>query len=344
MKKLYPAAKQRKNGWLKVSDKPKHELYWEEYGNPKGAPVMVLHGGPGGGSSPKYAQFFDPRHYRIIMFDQRGAGKSKPFASLEANTTPHLVADIIKLRDHLGIEGKMHVFCGSWGSTLALAYAIAHPETVKSLALRGIFLCRKKDIDVFYQGDAAEPGNPKLMGTGRFFPDEWKKYVAFIPAKERGDMIAAYNKRLTGKNEKVKLEAATRWGVWEGMTSRLAPNLRGDFSKPEFLLPFARIENHYFINGGFMAPKNSRNQNYILDNVKKIAHIPTEIVHGRYDMVCPRDQADDLCAAWNAVKSGKKPKLHIIDEAGHSCWEPGITAKLVEMTDRFRKLDKKPKP
>jgi proline iminopeptidase len=340
---LYPPSEALKSGYLTVSKNPPHELYWEEHGNPDGAPVMVVHGGPGAGCSPKMAQFFDPDHYRIILFDQRGAGKSKPFASLEKNTTGHLVGDMMSLRQALGIEGKMHVFGGSWGSTLALAYAIGYPETVQSLTLRGIFLCRKQDIDIFYQQDAADPGNPALMGVGRFFPEAWKPYVDFIPPAERHDMVAAYHKRLTSSDEAVKLEAALRWTLWEGATSYLIPDIKENFSDPAFALPFARIENHYFMHGAFLAPDNiEREQNFIIDYIRRIASIPTEIAQGRYDMVCPRNQADDLCAAWNAAQPDPalRPKLHIIDDAGHSQWEPGITKKLVEITNRFRELDK----
>lgn len=341
---LYPEIKANKSGLLNVSDNPPHQVYWEEYGNPNGAPVMFVHGGPGGGCEPKYARFFDPEHYRIILFDQRGAGKSLPMASLEDNTTQHLIGDMNKLRDHLNIDGKMHLFGGSWGSTLSLAYSIAHPENVQSMTLRGIFLCRPQDLNVFYQGDAADRGNPNLMGTGRYFPEAWEQYVDFIPEAERGDMVGAYHKRLTGNNEELKLEAAKRWSIWEGTTSKLSPekDLENKYGDREFALKFARIENHYFMNGAFMSKDGGRDQNYIIDNIDRIKDIPTEIVHGRYDMVCPRNQADDLVAAWNKAQKdpAKRPPLHISDHAGHSMMEPENTAKLVEMTNRFRELDK----
>lgn len=336
-KVFYPEAEPRKTGFLKVSDEPLHEIFWQEFGNPQGAPVMFIHGGPGGGCPPDYARFFDPDHYRIILFDQRGSGKSRPFASLEDNTTGHLVEDIVKLRKELGIDGPMHLFGGSWGSTLSLVYAIHHPETVKTMTLRGIFLCRKQDIDFFYQGDAADPGNPALQGSGRFFPEEWARYVAFIPPAERHDMIAAYRKRLTGADEKTRLDAATVWSVWEGATSKLVKDVGKNFSDPAFLLPFARIENHYFFNDVFLGDDGARDQNFIIDNIAKIAHIPAEIVHGRYDMVCPLNQATDLVAAWNAVQPDPalRPKLHVT-KAGHSQMEPENKKKLVEITDRFR--------
>jgi proline iminopeptidase len=333
---FYPEAEPRQTGFLKVSGEPLHEIFWQEFGNPDGDPVMFIHGGPGGSSSPEYARFFDPNHYRIILFDQRGAGQSKPFASLEDNTTRHSVEDIVKLRAALNINGPMHLFGGSWGSTLSLVYAIQHPETVKTMTLRGIFLCRKRDIDFLYQGDAADPGNPALQGSGRFYPEEWAEYVAFIPSAERHDMIAAYRKRLTSDDEKTRLDAATVWSVWEGAASKLVKDVGKNFSDPAFLLPFARIENHYFCNGAFLNGV-SRDQNFIIDNIAKIAHIPAEIVHGRYDMVCPLDQATDLVAAWNAAQPDPalRPKLHVTT-AGHSQMEPENKKKLVEITDRFR--------
>jgi len=340
---LYPQPALNDSGYLKVSDNPPHALYWSEYGNRKGAPVLFVHGGPGGGTKPDNARFFDPDHYRIILFDQRGAGASEPFASLEANTTPHLIEDIVKLRDHLKIRGKAHMFGGSWGSTLTLAYGIKHPETVKSQALRGIFLCRKRDIDVFYQGDAADPGNPMLMGVQRYYPEAWKQYVELIPENERMDMVAAYRRRLTGDDEAVRLEAAKRWSIWEAATSYAIPrqSLTDEFNDPARALPFARIENHYLYNGAFMHPDNRRSQNYIIVNIARIADIPTEIVQGRLDMVCPRDQADDLYAAWQRARPHSevwKP-LHITEGAGHAAKEPATAAKLVEVTDRFRALD-----
>jgi len=329
---LYPEITAYNNGYLKVSDEPLHELYYEEYGNSVGQPVIFIHGGPGSGCKPSYARFFDPEFYRIILFDQRGAGKSKPHASLENNTIWHLIDDITKLRAELGINGKMHVFGGSWGSTLSLTYAINHPETVKSLTLRGIFLCRREDLSIFYQGDAADLGNPQLIGIGRFFPEAWQQYVEFIPQSERSDMIAAYNKRLTGSDEEERLEAAKRWSVWEGATSKLVPDpdFAEEYNDRHFALSFARIENHYFINGGFLDKEKGRDQNYILDNISKISDIEAHVVHGRYDMVCPRNQADELIKAW------PEAKLYIIDDAGHNAMEPGLRAKLVEIMNAKR--------
>lgn len=342
-KVLYPEATANKTGFLNVSSDPKHDIYWEEYGNPDGAPALVIHGGPGGACSPIFARFFDPEHYRIIHFDQRGCGKSTPHASLEDNSTHHLIADINKLREHLGVTGKMHLFGGSWGSTLALSYAIFHPDNVQSMALRGIFLCRKRDLDFFYQGDAADRGNPTLMGAGRFMKEMWDQYVEFIPASERGDMIAAYNKRLCGDDEDVLIEAAKRWSIWEGLTCQIVPdyNLIKKFGDPHYAAAFARIENHYFLNSIFLGKDGAQDQNYIIENVDKIKDIPTEIVHGRYDMVCPRDQADDLVAAWHAVQpdEDKQAKLHITDDAGHTMFEPSTAKKLVEFTNRFKALD-----
>lgn len=339
----YPQTAPRQTGFLKVSDNPQHEIFWQEYGNPEGDPVMVVHGGPGGRCPPDYARFFDPAHYRILMFDQRGAGKSRPYASLEDNTTQNLVQDMLKLRQHFSVTGKMHLFGGSWGSTLSLVYAIMHPETVKSMTLRGIFLCRKQDIDVFYQGDAADPGNPRLLGSGRYFPQQWQTYVEGIPPAERQDMVSAYYKRLTSADPDVRIDAATRWGQWEGATSKLIPDMDPVFGDPEFLLKFARIECHYFINGAFLGAEDTRDQNYIIENVGKIAHIPAEIVHGRYDMVCPLNQATDLAAAWNKHQPDPalQPKLHVVT-AGHSYQEPEILKYLVQATDRFRSLPLRP--
>lgn len=335
---LYPQPEMREEGFLQVSRTPPHKLYWAEYGNPKGEPVLFIHGGPGSGCKPSYARFFDPEHYRIILFDQRGAGKSEPNASLEDNTTWHSIGDILKLRADRGIEGKMHLFGGSWGSTLSLAYAINHPDTVASMALRGIFLCRKEDLEYFYQGDAGGGS----WGIGAMNPVEWRKYVDFIPEDERGDMIAAYHRRLTGSDEEVKLEAARRWSVWEAAMSKFYPDpdLEEQYADARFALRFARIECHYFINGIFLGENGSREQNYIIENVAAIADIPTEIVQARMDQVCPYNQAWDLVQAWNAAqpKESRRPTLHTIDFAGHNMMEPGVKEKLVEVTDRFRLL------
>lgn len=345
----YPEITPYKEDLIKVSDTPPHEVYYAEYGNPNGEPVIYLHGGPGSGTKPSQARYFDPKHYRIILFDQRGCGKSRPHAkddlkgALADNDTPHLIEDMNKLRDHLGIKGKMHLFGGSWGSTLALAYAIAHPENVKSMTLRGIFLCRKQDDDFFYQGDAADPGNPSLMGTGRFFPEEWKRFVEMVPKSERGDMIKAYHKLLNSPDKATRQEAAKRWSQWEAATMHLVKNQAkiDDFGDPDHAVAFANIENHYFLNGSFLggAGDANRDQSYILKHIDRIKNIPTEIVQGRYDMVCPRNQADDLVSAWNEVQpdEAKRPKLHTTD-AGHSWSEPVNVIKLTEITDRFKTL------
>ena len=311
-KGLYPEIEPRRTGMLKVSDV--HTLYWEESGNPDGKPVVFLHGGPGGGTDPKQRRFFDPSRYRIVLFDQRGCGKSTPHACLDDNTTWTLVADIERLREHLGIE-RWQVFGGSWGSTLALAYAQAHPARVTELVLRGIFLLRQKELRWFYQ-----------EGTSELFPDAWEDYLAPIPEAERGDLIAAYHARLTSEDAAVRQEAARAWSVWEARTSFLLP-------KPEhvtrsagdaFSLAFARIECHYFVNRGFMT-----HEDQLLDDVEKIRHIPAVIVQGRYDVVCP------ATSAWALHRRWPEATLRIVDDAGHSGYEPGILAELVAATDRF---------
>jgi len=315
MRDLYPEIEPYKQGRLKVSDI--HEIYYEECGNPKGDPVVFLHGGPGGGISPKNRRYFDPKHYRIVLFDQRGSGQSTPHAELTHNTTWDLVADTEKIREHLGIS-RWHVFGGSWGSTLALAYSETHPTKTKSLCLRGIFLCRKKEIDWFYQ-----------RGASIIFPDHWEPYMNHIPEKERGDFVKAYYKRLTSPDKKTRLDAARIWSVWEGSTSKLIPDsdLMHDFDDPEFALAFARIECHYFTHGAFFETDNG-----LLEHAHQIRKIPTEIVHGRYDVVCPFENA------WELHKALPEAKLHIVPNAGHSAMEVGIIDKLVEAMDRFRDL------
>jgi len=309
---LYPAIEPHKTGRLRVSDV--HELYFEESGNPNGKPVVFLHGGPGGGSEPKQRRFFDPERYRIVLYDQRGCGKSTPHASLEANTTWDLVADIERLREHLGIE-RWQVFGGSWGSTLALAYAEKHPERVTELVLRGIFLLRPWELAWFYQ-----------EGASRLFPDVWETYLAPIPAEERGDLMKAYRKRLTSDDPKVRAEAARAWSIWEAATSFFAAN--EDYVKrageDEFALAFARIENHYFVNKGFFETEDQ-----LLDEVGKIRHIPTVIVHGRYDVVCP------LANAWELKRRFPEAELRIVGDAGHSAYEVGNAHELIVATDRF---------
>lgn len=313
MKTLYDPIEPYQHGMLKVSDI--HELYYEQCGNPDGQPVVFLHGGPGGGLTPDYRRFFDPEAYRIVLFDQRGSGKSTPHANLEENTTWHLVSDIERLREHLGIEQWM-VFGGSWGSTLALAYAQTHPDRVRALVLRGIFLCRKKEIDWFYQA-----------GASAIFPDVWEQYQSVIPEAERGNMLEAYYRRLTSDDETVRLEAARAWSVWEGSTSKLFPDqtLIDDFGEAHLALSLARIEAHYFINNAFFD-----SDNHLLENVGKIRHIPAVIVQGRYDVVCP------IMSAWELHRAWPEAELVVVGDAGHSSMEPGITSELVGATDRFR--------
>lgn len=310
---LYPPIEPYETGMLPVSDL--HTLYYEVSGNPEGRPVVFLHGGPGGGTSPDHRRYFDPERYRIVLFDQRGAGKSTPYACLEENTTWDLVADIERLRRHLGVE-KWVVFGGSWGSTLALAYAETHPDHVRALVLRGIFLCRKKEIDWFYQ-----------EGANAIFPDAWEPYWNLIPAEERHDMVAAYYRRLTSDDEATRLAAARAWSIWEGSTSKLLPDpdLIKDFD--DRALAIARIECHYFINRIFM-----ESEHHLLEHVHRIRHIPTVIVQGRYDVVCP------VMTAWALHKAFPEADFQIIPDAGHSASEPGTTAALVAATDRFALL------
>lgn len=313
MRDFYPEIEPFETGRLQVS--ALHNLYYEQVGNPKGKPIVFLHGGPGGGLDKDHRRYFDPNHYRIILFDQRGCGQSTPFAELKENTTWDLVADIEKLRTHLKIE-RWHVFGGSWGSTLALSYAITHPEKVTALILRGIFLCRPSEIQWFYQ-----------EGAGQIFPDYWSTYYNHIPAAERGDFVKAYYKRLTSDNEEVRLEAARVWSQWESATSylRVKKEAIAGYHDPAKALPFARIECHYFINNAFF-----KTNNFLLENVEKIRHIPGVIVQGRYDVVCPMRSAWDLHQAW------PESKLNVIDDAGHAASEPGIRSALIEATDSFR--------
>ncbi len=312
MREFYPEIEAYQSAHLKVSDL--HSIYYEQAGNPNGKPVVFVHGGPGGGVDPSMRRFFDPKKWRVILFDQRGCGKSLPFSELKDNTTWDLVDDMEKLRKELKIE-KWTVFGGSWGSTLALSYAIMHPEKVKELILRGIFLLRKKEIDWFYQ-----------EGASYIFPDAWDKYLAPIPLDERNDLVRAFYKRLTSPDKNTRSEAAKAWSVWEGSTSKLFldPTFVERFGGDEFADAFARIECHYFINKGFF-----KEDGWILNNVDKIRHIPAWIVQGRYDVVCPAVSAHELHKAW------PESKLHIIPDAGHSASEPGIKSKLIEATDFF---------
>jgi proline iminopeptidase len=312
MRELYPDIEPYDSGTLQVDDR--HTLYYEQCGNPDGKPVVMLHGGPGGGCNAKMRRFHDPAKYRIVLFDQRGAGRSTPHADLVDNTTWHLVADIESLRETLGIE-RWQVFGGSWGSTLALAYAQKHPQRVTELVLRGIFMLRRWELEWFYQ-----------EGTSRMFPDAWEHYLAPIPESERGDLIGAYHRRLTSDDEATRLAAAKAWSIWEGGTSYLHidPDYATSHGDPAFALAFARIENHYFVNGGFFEVEEQ-----LLRDVHRIADIPGVIVQGRYDVVCPAQSAWELHKAW------PKAELSITPASGHSAFEPENVDSLVRATDRF---------
>ncbi|KAK4438036.1 Proline iminopeptidase [Sesamum alatum] len=310
---LYADIEPYNSGFLKVSDI--HTIYYEQSGNPAGHPVVFLHGGPGGGTSPSNRKFFDPNFYRIILFDQRGAGKSTPHACLEENTTWDLIKDIEKLREHLKVPEWL-VFGGSWGSTLALAYSESHPDKVTGMVLRGIFLLRKKEIDWFYEGGAAA-----------IFPDAWEPFRDLIPESERGCFVDAYHKRLNSNDKETQYAAARAWTKWEMMTAHLLPNeaniQRGD--DDEFCLAFARIENHYFVNKGFF-PTDT----FLLDNVEKIKHINTVIVQGRYDVCCP------MMSAWDLHKAWPEADFRVVPDAGHSANEPGISEELVAATEKLK--------
>ena len=303
---FFPEITPYKTEMFKTTDL--HALYLEQSGNPDGMPVIFVHGGPGGGTNADQRRFFDPEKYRIILFDQRGSGQSTPAAELKDNTTWDLVSDLEKIREHLNIK-KWIVFGGSWGSTLALTYAIIHPDQVHHLILRGIFLCRPSEIKWFYQ-----------FGASEIYPDVWESYQNHIPENERHDFITAYYKRLTHENADIRLAAAKVWSKWEAATSKLFVDVKAidDFDDPTYALQFARIECHYFINNAFF-----KTNNWILENIGKIRHIPTDIIQGRYDVVCPARSAWDLHQAW------PEAKFQIIQDAGHAASEPGTKAALV---------------
>ncbi len=309
MRELYPPITPYQSGMLQVSDL--HQIYYEQSGNPQGKPVVFLHGGPGGGSIPMYRQYFNPDRWRIIIFDQRGCGKSTPHAELRENTTWHLVADIETLRTHLGID-QWVVFGGSWGSTLSLAYSQTHPERCLGLILRGIFLLRQKEIHWFYQ-----------EGASYIFPDAWEEYLKPIPPDERQDLLTAYYKRLTDPDRTVQLTAARAWSVWEASTSKLFqdPALISTFAADEFAAAF---ECHYFMNKGFF-----ESDNQLIEKVDRIRHIPAVIVQGRYDVVCP------MVSAWELHQAWPEAEFIVIPDAGHSMMEPGIRSALIEASDRF---------
>nr|WP_053777521.1 prolyl aminopeptidase [Gordonia sp. NB41Y]KOY49449.1 proline iminopeptidase [Gordonia sp. NB41Y] len=319
MREFYPEIEPYADGHLPTTDG--HEIYWETSGNPEGKPVVFVHGGPGGGTAGNQRRFFDPARYRIVLFDQRNCGRSRPHvadgADLSTNTTPHLIADMEALREHLGIE-SWQVFGGSWGSTLGLAYAQAHPDRVTELVLRGIFLLRRSEIDWYYNG-----------GASHIYPDVWESYLDPIPEAERdGDLVAAYHRLLTSDDPAVAQAAARAWTGWEQATSYLLPKpteaaAAKEDAGPRFDLAFAAIENHYFVNHGFLE------DGQLLRDIDRIAHIPAVIVQGRYDVVCPMRSAWDLHRAWPSAS------LHIVDDAGHASFEPGIAHHLIEATDAF---------
>jgi proline iminopeptidase len=311
-RELYPPTEPFDSGFLELD--AGHRVYYEQCGNPLGKPALFVHGGPGGGGDVNARRFFDPTKYRIILFDQRGAGRSVPLASLANNTTWHLVADIERLRQRLGIQ-RWLVFGGSWGSTLALTYTQLHPDAVTELVLRGIFMLRTKELRWFYQHGASE-----------IFPEQWQRFLAPIAEPERDNLIAAYHRRLIDTDLDVRLEAARAWSLWEGATSSLAPNPQreADYSADEFALALARIETHYFVNRGFF-----EREDHLLRGVARIRHLPAVIVQGRYDVVCPLTTAWELAGAW------PEAELRIVFDAGHSAYEPGITHELILATDRF---------
>jgi proline iminopeptidase len=311
LRSLYPEIEPYASGMLAVG--AGHSVYWEICGNPNGKPAVFLHGGPGGGCNAKHRRLFDPALYRVLLFDQRGCGRSTPHAELDANTTWDLVGDIEQLRELMGVEGWL-VFGGSWGSTLALAYGETHPERVSELVLRGIFTLRRAELEWYYQ-----------HGASLIFPDKWERFIAPIPESERGDLITAYRRRLTAPDRAVRLEAARAWSLWEGETITLLPDaeVSESFAKDDFAIAFARIENHYFVHRGWL------DDDQLIRNAGRLRDIPGVIVHGRYDMACPASTAWDLHRAW------PEAEFHLVEGAGHAYSEPGILHRLINATDRF---------
>jgi len=307
---LYPPVEPFDRQMMDVGDD--HKVYVEQSGNPDGIPVVVLHGGPGGGCSPAMRRYFDAKVYRIILFDQRGCGRSRPHASVTANTTWHLVDDIEHIRTALGID-KWIVFGGSWGATLALIYAQAHPDRPLHLVLRGVFTMTKAELDWFYGG-----------GVGRFWPETWEQFQNLIPKDERDDMIGAYHRRLFSGDRAQETRFGKAWAAWENALATVGSNGVGGDSPPDYARAFARLENHYFINAGFL-----ERDGQIYDDMPKIAHIPGTIVQGRYDMICPPDSAHRLAQLWD------KADLRMIPMAGHALSEPGISSELVKVMDRL---------
>ncbi|HZZ94339.1 MAG TPA: prolyl aminopeptidase [Usitatibacter sp.] len=308
---LFPPLEPYKAGFLDLE--APHRMYYEESGNPKGVPVVFLHGGPGAGASAVHRQFFDPAFYRIVVYDQRGAGRSVPLGCLENNTTPKLIDDLERLRAHLGID-RWIVFGGSWGSTLALAYGEHHPQRCRALVLRGIFLCRPSEIDWF------------LYGLRAIFPEAWRTFSHFIPESERSDLLKAYHARLVNPEPAVHMPAARCWSVYEGSCSTLLPNpaLVADFASDRVALGLARIEAHYFVNDIFLPP------DFLLRETPRLKDIPGYIVQGRYDIVCPAISADDLHRAW------PEAEYSIVADAGHSAFEPGIRSRLVAAMESLK--------
>ncbi|SLN32825.1 prolyl aminopeptidase [Roseisalinus antarcticus] len=306
---LYPPIDPFDQRMLDVGDS--HRIYVEQCGNPEGIPVIVLHGGPGGGCSPAMRRYFDPEVYRVVLFDQRGCGRSRPHASVESNTTWHLVADIERIREVLGIS-RWIVFGGSWGATLALVYAQEHPERTMALALRGVFLMTQPELDWFYGG-----------GAGKFFPELWERFSGMVPADERDDLIAAYHRRLFSGDVMQETRFARAWASWENALASIHNEGAGGESPADYARAFARLENHYFTHGGFLGDKR------ILDRLDRIAQIPGVIVQGRYDMICPPYSAWTLSEGWPASQ------LKMIGKAGHALSEPGISAELVRVMDMF---------
>jgi proline iminopeptidase len=311
MRTLYPPIEPFESGLLDVGDG--HNVYYERCGTRGAKPALFLHGGPGGGISPEHRRQFDPERYDLMLFDQRGCGRSTPYASLEANTTWHLVADIERLRERMGVDQWL-VFGGSWGSTLALAYAETHPERVSELVLRGIYTCTRPELDWYYR-----------FGVSEMFPEKWERFVSLIPEAERGDLLAAYHRRLTGDDEALRIEAARAWSLWEGETITLLPEpkLSEQHDDPHFALAFARIEAHYFINNCWLEP------NQLLRDAGRLEGIPGTIVHGRYDMPCPARYAWQLHRAWAGSD------FRLVEGAGHAFSEAGILDQLIRATDRY---------
>jgi proline iminopeptidase len=310
---LFPPIEPYATGMLKLDGR--HTMYWEQSGNPRGAPVVFLHGGPGAGATPTHRRFFDPQHYRIIVFDQRGAGRSTPLGDIVDNTTAHLVADMERLRQHVGVE-RWVVFGGSWGSTLALAYAQEHPAHCNGLVLRGVFLCRRSEVDWF------------LYGMRSIFPEAWRAFSAFLPETERDDLLQAYYRRLVAAEPTVHMPAARAWSTYEGACSTLlpSPDTVAAFGEDRMALGLARIEAHYFLKNVIPAERD------LVSRVERLRRIPAFIIQGRYDMVCPIVSADELARAW------PEAEYTVVPDAGHSAMEPGIRARLVAATEKLRRV------